>query len=706
MQSRLDFAKKLNFLLSYSGSLGLSILLSSVKLIPFIEFWNNSVSGRTDLVGTTDFLPLKEFLVWVLSPNQITYDINYIGYLILSLMFYSLINLVRKKWGLREKIVAFHFILLFMVISKITAAPYINWIGSLPGLNNINYTKYGSLIYYIIAVLSSFSLIYLAGNIKKPRDKVIRLFIFLLCCILPHLISRSALRESLFQSAENGKSLLYAFIFFILIGLFLVIIKKSYKNRAITSCAVVILGFLVVFELRLNNQQYYRKRFEINDMAPYTQFLLEQRKPYRSIGIDGTLMPNHNLVYPIPTVDRIFAMRVDRATVLLSQLISNKFHSGATQYIHKNEILNNPYFDLLNTKYYISEPIIDSIVLNPDFADFNNINALLNNPSMQYTDYGNSYYHEHLGWQQLAESSIDIPINLPYGDIYLRSTALAFNFDWRKRDPENKLLLIISVKQENAEEIVYEREFDAQDEEYQDFFNLSVNLSKYAGQDVVINFTLRNPGAKKIDDRKFFFGDLRVTYNKIKKISPGNRDNEKTLDSTDFEIVPYEEVFSHHAIVYRNNKALERGFILYNAKRIGHMSEAITIMKKEPLIYKNTALIEGDLPNNMNIGKAGQSKISFLDYRANYMKIDVETTENGVFILSDAYYPGWKAYLDEKKAKIYPAFGALRAVFLPKGKHELIFCYRPWTFFLGGILTVLSIVFLGYIIIFKIKTFK
>ena len=118
-RSRLDFAKKLNFLLSYGGSLGLSILLSSVKLIPFIEFWNNSVSGRTGLGGHTDFLPLKEFLIWVFSPNDITYDINYIGYLFLSLMFYSLINLVRKKWGLREKIVAFHFILLITMNNKI-----------------------------------------------------------------------------------------------------------------------------------------------------------------------------------------------------------------------------------------------------------------------------------------------------------------------------------------------------------------------------------------------------------------------------------------------------------------------------------------------------------------------------------------------------------------------------------------------------------
>jgi len=182
-------------------------------------------------------------------------------------MFYSFINLIRKKWRLREKIVAFHLILLFMVISKINAAPYINWIGTLPGFNNINYVKYCSLIYYIISVISSFSLVYLVENIKKARDKVIRLFIFLLCCTLPHLILWSVLRESLFRIADNGKLLLYVFVFFILTSSFLLVVKKSHKNKAIINCAVVILAFLAVFELRLNNHQYYKKRFKTNSTA-------------------------------------------------------------------------------------------------------------------------------------------------------------------------------------------------------------------------------------------------------------------------------------------------------------------------------------------------------------------------------------------------------------------------------------------------------
>lgn len=706
IKNSLDSEKKFSFLLSYVVALGLSFLLSSIKLIPFIEFWKNSLSSRLGFSGTVDFLPIKKFLIWTLSPNQMFGGPNYIGYLIISLMFYSFFNLFIRKWRLREKIVFFHFILLFLVISKISNVPYIKWIGTLPILNNIIYTKYCSLIYYIISVISSFSLTYLAEDIKKTRNKISRLFIFLFCLLLPHLVLRSISRKSLFQVADKGEILLCVFIFFILISSFLIVIKKTYKNKTITNYAVIILLLLAVFELRLNNHQYYQKRFKMNDKAPYTQFLLEQNQPFRTIGLNKTLSPNHNLVYPIPTINRMFPTWTKRPTYLLGYLVSNKFNSGMSHNYHKEEILNNPCLDLLNTKYYISEFIINSIVINPDYANSHKIKALLNNPSMQYTRCGNLYYYTHQGWQQLSDSSVDIPINLPYGDVYLKSTVLAFNFDWREReDPENRLNLTISVKQRNKEDIVLNRTFIAHRKKDQDFFRINANLSKYAGQNVVINLTLRNPGAKNINDRTFFFGDLRITYNKIKKSLPPNLNSEKLSNLNDFETVPYEDVFSHHAIVYKNNKALERGFMLYNIKQIKNVYEAITIMKKEPLLYKNTALIEGDLPNNIKIGKMGQSKISFLDYRANYIKIDVETTENGVFILSDAYYPGWKAYLNKKQVKIYPAFCALRAVFLPKGKHELIFCYRPWSFFLGVILTFLTIIFLGYVF-FKIKASK
>jgi len=593
-----------------------------------------------------------------------------------------------------------------LIISKISGAFYINWIGTLPLLKNILFVKYCSLIYFMISIISGVSLIYIMEDVKKIKNKIKRLFTFLVCLVLPHYILWAIYKSSLFRIADNGQILIYIFIFFILIGSFLIVVKKTYKNKNVINYGVLILILLVIFELRLNNHQYYRKRFKINDGAPYTQYLLGQKQPYRVIGIDRTLSPNHNLVYPIPTINRMFGIRIIRPTVLLFRLISKKFDSGMPQLYYKHEILNNPYLDLLNTEYYISESIVDSIVINPEYAKYNKVKTLINNPAMQFVPCGNLYYYTHWGWQQLANSSVDIPVRLPYGDVYLKSTALAFNFDWRRREnPDNKLDLIISVKkgEKKEKEVVYKRICIAHRERDQNFFSIKANLSKYAGQNIILNFNLRNLGAESRNDRTFFFGDLRITYNRIKKSIYSNFNNQEISSPTHFEKVPYEDVFSHHAIIYKNNRALERGFVLYHIRQIKNYNEAVELMKEKPFIYKNTALIEGELPQNIKLGKIGQSKVSFIDYRANYIKIKVETTEDGVFILSDAYYPGWKAYVDQERVKIYPAFGALRAVFLSKGKHDLIFCYRPWTFYLGAIVTFLSLVFIGYLYFSKLN---
>lgn len=707
IKDRARWKERFQLLFHYFLGLILSLLLSSVKLIPFLELWKNSYSSRAGgLTGTSVFLSFKKFLGWILLPNQIFGGPNYGGYLILSLLLYAVFNLIRKRWGLREKIVAFHSVILFLAISKVNGAPYINWIGKLPVLRDIHFVKYSSLIYFLVSVLAAVSLLYLTEDVKKARMRIIRLFLFLFCMALPHVVLWSLLKETLFQTARNGQILAGIFFFFILICALMIMAKKAYANRALADWGIIILILLAVFEFRLNNPQNYRERFEIDDKAPYTQFLLKQEQPYRSIGINRTLAPNHNLVYPLPTINRMYAIRITRPTVLLFKLVSLKFDSGMPRTYLREEILNNPYLDLLNTKYYVSEGILDSIVIDPEYASSRNLKDLIDNPSMQYTRSGNLYSYPHWGWQQTADSVIDIPVQLPYGDVYLKSTALAYGLDGKRREnPENRLQLILSVVREGKREVLYRRTFVDRGGKDQDFFNLKVDLSKYAGQDVIINSRLSNPGAKDKDDKLFFFGDLRIVFNKIIKSSPSNVHDEKPSSQDRFELIRYEEVFSHHALVYRNNRALDRGFMLYKIKQTRDINEAADVMKKDPSLLKHTALIEGELPENMRLEKVGQSKISFVDYGVNQIKVDVETTEDGVFILSDTYYPGWKAYLNERRVKIYPAFGALRAVFLPRGKHELVFCYRPWTFYLGAVLTALSLIFVGFLFI-KIKTLK
>ena len=84
-------------------------------------------------------------------------------------------------------------------------------------------------------------------------------------------------------------------------------------------------------------------------------------------------------------------------------------------------------------------------------------------------------------------------------------------------------------------------------------------------------------------------------------------------------------------------------------------------------------------------------KIKKLDYLSNKVKIAIELENNGFLVLSDTYYPGWKAYIDDKETTIYKTDYILRSIFLEKGKHNVEFVYDPITFKIGYITTLSTI---------------
>ena len=57
--------------------------------------------------------------------------------------------------------------------------------------------------------------------------------------------------------------------------------------------------------------------------------------------------------------------------------------------------------------------------------------------------------------------------------------------------------------------------------------------------------------------------------------------------------------------------------------------------------------------------------------------------EPSLAILSDAYYPGWKVFVDGKERKIVRANHGLRGVKVKPGDNVVEFLYQPWSFRIG-----------------------
>jgi len=63
--------------------------------------------------------------------------------------------------------------------------------------------------------------------------------------------------------------------------------------------------------------------------------------------------------------------------------------------------------------------------------------------------------------------------------------------------------------------------------------------------------------------------------------------------------------------------------------------------------------------------------------------LDAQLDAPGLVTVADTYFPGWTATVDGAASPIYPANLAFRAVYVPQGRHAVVFRYRPRSFAYG-----------------------
>src|SRR5262249_6564893 len=74
----------------------------------------------------------------------------------------------------------------------------------------------------------------------------------------------------------------------------------------------------------------------------------------------------------------------------------------------------------------------------------------------------------------------------------------------------------------------------------------------------------------------------------------------------------------------------------------------------------------------------------------NYVRIGANLSCRGMVVLTDAWYPGWRATVDGRSAPIYEIYGGVRGVVAEPGPHVIEMRYRPLSVILGGCLSALA----------------
>lgn len=86
-----------------------------------------------------------------------------------------------------------------------------------------------------------------------------------------------------------------------------------------------------------------------------------------------------------------------------------------------------------------------------------------------------------------------------------------------------------------------------------------------------------------------------------------------------------------------------------------------------------------------------QSQVAFAARQPERFTLDVTTPQDGYLVLSENYYPGWRAAVDGQPTEILRANLTLRAIALRAGQHRVEMWYDPLSFKLGAAISALTL---------------
>lgn len=145
------------------------------------------------------------------------------------------------------------------------------------------------------------------------------------------------------------------------------------------------------------------------------------------------------------------------------------------------------------------------------------------------------------------------------------------------------------------------------------------------------------------------------------------------------------------AQVYENRSVPPRAFMVYRTRMLTNEGEAERALRDPQFDPGAVVLLdEGGPALSGPVDPAPTVRIT--GYQPEQVVIEVSSRYDGMLVLADAWFPGWKAALDGIPTKILRGDLLVRAVPIPAGHHQVVFRYDPLSFRLGAKVSAVALV--------------
>ncbi len=148
-----------------------------------------------------------------------------------------------------------------------------------------------------------------------------------------------------------------------------------------------------------------------------------------------------------------------------------------------------------------------------------------------------------------------------------------------------------------------------------------------------------------------------------------------------FKLIYQEENF----YLYQSNFFMPRAKIFYQTIQTHSLNQAFLMLKEKKFDLRKQLLLSS--PRAPRVFWSAPAplleRITLFRSAPDQLLVRFWSPRTGYLFISENYFPGWKATIDGKPAKIWRADYSFRAVFVEKGRHILKFTYQPVSFLIG-----------------------
>ena len=168
-----------------------------------------------------------------------------------------------------------------------------------------------------------------------------------------------------------------------------------------------------------------------------------------------------------------------------------------------------------------------------------------------------------------------------------------------------------------------------------------------------------------------------------------------------------------YVAVFENKSVLPRAFAVpAGGVQLVDGSEKQLETLRNPAFDPNRAVLVSAVPPSLKDSVDASppnpfpfsSNVALVEGGINEISFRTSTSLRAVLVVSQTYYPGWKATVDGNETEVFPANLTLTGVALPAGVHEVRLAFRPTSFKIGAALSLISCLILAAMAGIVLKT--